>query len=186
MKNHSTEFNILRDNGFIKTYNCVMDAMKYYDSDYGVSCSKFRIALESVIDDIYKLYGYSIDGYSNNKRDIDGLRDVIPEPFYDDKIIRELHNLRNIGNAYVHLNDDRDCDSYNDRLTCFIAMKEISSWLVECKKKYPAYKAKREAERKERKEKSKKFWKTAGKVLTGVTAIVVAIIGGKNMLGDND
>ena len=186
MKNYSTEFNTLRDNGFIKTYNCVMDAMRYYDSDYRVCCSKYRIALESVVDDIYKLYGCSIDGYSNNKRDIDGLRDVIPEPFYNDKITYELHNLRNIGNTYAHLNDDRDCDAYKDRYTCFFAMKEISCWLVDCKKKYPAYKAKREAERKERKEKSKKFWKTVGKVLSGAAMIGFVILGGKKMHDGND
>lgn len=117
MKYYSTEFNILRDNVFTNTYRCVMDAMRYYDSDCGVCCSLFRKALESVINDIYDiydLYGYSASGYSN-KRDIDGLRYVIPEPFYDDKIILELNNLRIIGNAYAHLNGDEERDAYNNR-----------------------------------------------------------------------
>lgn len=151
MKYYSTEFNILSENGFTNTYRCVMDAMRYYDSDCGVCCSQFRKALESVINDIYNLYGYSAGGYSN-KQDIDGLRYVIPEPLYDDKIIFELNNLRNIGNAYAHFNGDEVRDAYNDRLTCYVAIKEISSWLVKCKKEYPEYQAKQEAERKERKE----------------------------------
>lgn len=184
MKYYSTEFNILRENGFTNTYRCVMDAMRYYDSDCGViCCSQFRKALESVINDIYDLYGYSAGGYSN-KQDIDGLRYVIPEPFYDDKIILEMNNLRIIGNAYAHLNGDEKRDAYNDRLTCYIAIKEISSWLVKCKKEYPAYQAKQEAERKERIEKSKKFWKAIGKVLVG-TAGVVVILGRKKIFGDD-
>ena len=151
MKYYSTEFNILSENGFTNTYRCVMDAMRYYDSDCGVCCSQFRKAFESVINDIYNLYGYLAGCYSN-KQDIDGLRYVIPEPFYDDKIIFELNNLRNIGNAYAHFNGDEVRDAYNDRLTCYVAIKEISSWLVKCKKEYPKYQAKQEAERKERKE----------------------------------
>lgn len=180
MKYYSTEFNILRDNVFTNTYRCVMDAMRYYDSDCGVCCSLFRKALESVINDIY---GYSASGYSN-KRDIDGLRYVIPEPFYDDKIILELNNLRIIGNAYAHLNGDEERDAYNDRLTCYVAIKEISSWLVKCKKEYPVYQAKQEAERKKKKEKSKKFWKTVGKVLVGTAGVAAAAIwGGKKIFG---
>ena len=107
---------------------------------------------------------------------------MIPEPFYDDKIILELNNLRIIGNAYAHLNGDEERDAYNDRLTCYVTIKEISSWLVKCKKEYPAYQAKQEAERKERKEKSKKFWKTVGKVL-GTAGVAAAILGGKKIFG---
>ena len=170
MKYYSTEFNILSENGFTNTYRCVMDAMRYYDSDCGVCCSQFRKALESVINDIYNLYGYLAGGYSN-KQDIDGLRYVIPEPFYDDKIIFELNNLRNIGNAYAHFNGDEVRDAYNDRLTCYVAIKEISSWLVGISSK-----ARSREKREERK--SKKFWKTVDKVLIG-TAVVVAAIWGE-------
>ena len=99
------------------------------------------------------------------------------------QVILELNNLRIIGNAYAHLNGNEERDAYNDRLTCYVAIKEISSWLVKCKKEYPAYQAKQEAERKEWKEKSKKFWKTVGKVLVGIAGVAVVILGGKKIFG---
>lgn len=175
----SNDFNFLRDNGFADSYYSIANAMKYYNSDPEVACGQFRKALESVIDDVYSLFGETVDGH--NKRDIDNLEYIVPRPFYDDNIILEMNNVRIIGNAYSHRNDDDERDVEKDRLTCYVAMKKISQWLVGCKQKYPEYIAEQEALRKQRKEKSKKFWKTVGKILAGGAAIAGAVLGGKKM-----
>ena len=74
-----SEFINLKKNGFIDSFASIEKAMKYYNSDPIVCCSLFRKALESIIVDVYSLFGGSIEGH--NKRDIDNLDEVIPDAF---------------------------------------------------------------------------------------------------------
>lgn len=175
----NSEFINLKMNGFIDSYVCIENAMKYYDNDPMVCCSLFRKALESIIVDVYSLFGGSIEGH--NKRDIDNLDEVIPDAFYDDNIILEMNNVRIIGNAYAHHGESDERDVSKDKLTCYIAMKKIAEWLADCKLRYPAYLKEQEERMKERKETRKKIIKAVGKIVGGVLTIAVAILGGKKM-----
>lgn len=149
-----SEFSILKNNGFSEAFTSIKSALKYYYSDPEVCCSLFRKALESILNDVYSLFGHSVIG--QNKLDIDNLDKVIPDKFHDDNIILEMHNIRIIGNAYTHRNDNFDRDAKIDRYTCYVAMKTIARWLIECKQLYPEYLREEESRREERKKKGQK------------------------------
>lgn len=176
-----SEFINLKKNGFIDSFASIENAMKYYNSDPMVCCSLFRKALESIIMDAYSLFGGSIKGH--NKRDIDNLDEVIPDAFFDDNIILEMNNVRIIGNAYAHHGESEERDVSKDKLTCYVAMKKIAEWLVDCKQRYPLYLKEQEERRKERKVKRKRAIKTAGRIVGGILTVVAAILGGKKIAG---
>lgn len=94
-----SDFFILKNNGFTDSFICIENALKYYYSDPEVCCTLFRKALESILNDVYSLFGSSVKGH--NKLDIDNLDNVVPDKFYDDSIQVEMHNIRIIGNAYA-------------------------------------------------------------------------------------
>lgn len=96
-----------------------------------VCCSLFRKALESIIVDMYSLFGGSIEGH--NKRDIDYLDEVISDAFFEDNIILAMNNVLIIGNAYAHHGKSEERDVSKDKLTCYVAMRKIAEWLVDCK-----------------------------------------------------
>lgn len=91
-----------------------------------------------------------------------------------------MHNLRIIGNNYVHNSPEEERDSIKDRLTCYCAMKRISEWMINLKEQYPDYLKECEEEEKKRKETRKKTWSIIGgitAVVTAVGAVVVAVLG---------
>lgn len=60
-----------------------------------------------------------------------------------------MHNIRIIGNVYVCRDENFEYDVNKDKFTCYVAMKNIARWLVECKQLYPEYLRKEEERRKE-------------------------------------
>lgn len=173
------DFIYLHEYGFKNTYFCIEKAMKFYNSDPDTCCEKFRKALESAIDSIYKILK-SKDTSTNVCASINALENIIPERFFSDEIISEMHNLRIIGNNYVHNSSEEERDSIKDRLTCYCAMKRISGWMINLKEQYPDYLKECEEEEKKRKETRKKTWGIIGvitAVVTAVGAIVVAVLG---------
>ncbi|MBR6660616.1 MAG: DUF4145 domain-containing protein [Bacteroidales bacterium] len=174
-----SDFFILKNNGFTDSFICIENALKYYYSDPEVCCTLFRKALESIINDVYSLFGSSVKGH--NKLDIDNLDNVVPDKFYDDSIQVEMHNIRIIGNAYAHRGENFEYDVNKDKFTCYVAMKNIARWLVECKQLYPEYLRKEEERRKERKEKNNRVLKKIGKIALIVLGIGAAILGGSKI-----
>ena len=174
-----SDFLILK-NGFTESFADIDSALRYYDSDPEVCCARFRKALESILNDVYFLFGRSVKGHI--KLDIDNLGDVIPDKFHDDSIILEMHNIRIIGNAYIHRNDNFDRDANKDRYTCYVAMKNIAKWLIECAQLYPEYLREEEARRKEREKKIKRILK----ILLAGLGIGAAILGGSKIGRNRD
>lgn len=101
--------------------------------------------------------------------------EVIPDKFQDDNIILEMHTIRIIGNAYTHRNDNFDRDANKDRYTCYVAMKTIARWLIECKQLYPEYLRKEEARRVERKKKNKRIYTSIFLAGLGIVATALGI-----------
>lgn len=170
-----SDFSILKDNGFTDSYNCIEDALKYYNSDPQVCCTLFRKALESILNDVYSLFGSSVRRH--NKLDIYNLNKCVPVEFYYDNIISEMHNIRIIGNAYTHIDKNLDRDVNKDRRTCYMAMKKIVGWLVECKKLYPEYLRKEEERRKELEERENRELKKIGQIALILLGAAAAIFG---------
>ena len=173
------DFISLHEHGFKNTYSCIEKAMKFYNSDPDTCCEKFRKALEAAIDDIYRILKCK-NTSSNVCGSIKTLEDLIPERFFSDEIISEMHNLRIIGNNYVHNSSEEDCDSIKDRLTCYCAMKRISEWMINLKEQYPDYLKEQKAEEKKRKERQKKTWTIIGGITAGLAtlaAVAAAVLG---------
>lgn len=171
------DFISMHEHGFKNTYSCIEKAMKFYDSDPDTCCEKFRKALEAAIDDIYRILKCK-NTSSNVCGSINELEDIIPERFFSDEIISEMHNLRIIGNNYVHNSSEEERDSIKDRLTCYCAMKRISEWMINLKELYPDYLKECEEEEKKRKKRRKKSWAIVGGITAGLAAVgaVVAAV----------
>lgn len=176
----SKDFISLHEHGFKKTYSCIEKAMKFYTSDPDTCCEKFRKALEAAIDDTYRILKCK-NTSSNVCRSINKLEDIIPERFFLDEIISEMHNLRIIGNNYVHNSSEEERDSMKDRLTCYCAMKRISEWMINLDEQYPDYLKECEAEEEKRKKSRKKTWTIIGGITAGLTVVgtIVAAVWGK-------
>ena len=174
----SVDFKSLSKAGFSKTYSCIEDAMRYYDSDPGTCCKNFRMALESAIYDIYEILGKD-SADANLKSNIDRLSSIIPSGFQKDELIFEMNNVRLIGNDYAHFSVDEK-DPFKDRLTCYCAMKKIADWMIMFSTEYPKYLKRKEEKRKIRKEKSKKAFKIIGTIAAGTITVLSAILGIKH------
>lgn len=165
----SHDFIILLENDFNESYKMVKNAMKYYDSDPNMCCKNFRMVLESIIGDIYTLFGKKPG--CKLKHNIDHLNKIVPDVFFNSNIITEMHNLRIIGNAYSHYNYNKTRDVDKDRKTCTVAIKKIAEWLVECKQIYPQYLREQEAKRRKQKERNRKILKVLGVILIIFTCL---------------
>lgn len=99
---------------------------------------------------------------------------VIPDKFYDKSVILEMHNIRIIGNAYTHRNDNFELDANKDRYTCYVAMRTIAMWLIECKQLYPKYLREEEIRREKRNKKNKRIFKN---ILLAGFVIGAAVLG---------
>lgn len=178
----SKDFYFLNDAGYKKTYDSIDKAMSYYYSDPEVSCSLFRKALESLLSDVYSIVGKEPDG--SLKDNTDYLRKIIPYNFYDDNIILEMVNVRIIGNAQIHDNNDSiERDVKKDCQTSYIAMKKIAKWFVDFSVKYPRYIAeqkKLEEEklktRKERRKKAAKATAIGGGIVAGIVGLIALVM----------
>ena len=81
---------------------------------------------------------YKILGKTNNNtlfKNIDNLSILLPKNKYNQEIIKELHKVRIIGNAYTH-NSEKVRDVSKDKKTCYLALKKTSLWLVDFNKNY--------------------------------------------------
>ena len=178
----SKDFYFLYKAGYKKTYDSIDKAMSYYYSDPAVSCSLFRKALESLLSDVYSIVGKEPDG--SLKDNTDYLSNIIPDKFYDDNIVLEMTNVRIIGNAQIHDNEESaERDVKKDCQTSYIAMKKIAEWFVVFSDKYPRYiveqKKLEEEKLKKRRERRKKAAKTTaigGGILAGIVGLVALIL----------
>ena len=123
------EFSNIRNAGFDKTYSNIRKALKYFESDPEICCSRFRQVLESFIDDLYKIKGRQKDESYTTAEHITHLQSVLSDFDGKDDFIREMHVLRTIGNKYNH-NGDEDADPIKDRYTCYCATRNIAEMLV--------------------------------------------------------
>lgn len=130
MKPSVKDFSYLRDAGFKVSYHCLVDALKFYDSDPSVACGLFRKVLESEVSDMYRLLGKTKN--NNLLQDINNLGKLLPCGIGKDKLMHEMHNVRIIGNAYNHYTD-KQRDVKKDKKTCYLALRTISSELVKLK-----------------------------------------------------
>lgn len=130
MKPSVKDFSFLRDAGFKVSYQCLVDALKFYDSDPSIACGLFRKVLESEVSDMYRLLGKTKT--NNLLQDINNLGKILPRGIDKERLIHEMHNVRIIGNAYNHYTD-KQRDAKNDKNTCYLALRTISSQLVKLK-----------------------------------------------------
>ena len=178
----SKDFEFLYKAGYSKTYDSIDKAMSYFYSDPVVCCSLFRKALESLVSEIYSIVGK--EPYGSLKENTDYLRDIIPGKFYDDNIALEMANVRIIGNAQIHDNDESaERDVKKDCQTSYIAMKKIAEWFVDFSVRYPRYIAEQkklgEEKLKKRQERRKKVAKNTaigGGILAGIVGLVALIL----------
>lgn len=123
------EFSNLRNAGFDKTYSHIHKALKYYENDPEICCSRFRHVLESVIDDLYKITGRRKDSTWSTLEHINHLHSILPYFDGQDAFITEMHILRTIGNKYNH-NMSEDADPVKDRYTCYFATRNLAEMMV--------------------------------------------------------
>lgn len=57
-----SEFSKLKKNGFSESFTSIESALKYYNSDPEICCTLFRKTLESILNDVYSLFGHSVIG----------------------------------------------------------------------------------------------------------------------------
>lgn len=135
MKDISFEY--LNTPEFADIYALVTKAQSYFETDKETCCAKFRIANEAIIARLVKTMQLEEAAEKNTFEQIDLLSKNIPVDMVNSNIFTEMHNIRMIGNSFVH-NDDK-YDPEKGAKTCTIAMGKICMWLVEFEPKYKSY-----------------------------------------------
>lgn len=136
------DFKYLDNPDFSDIYALVSKANSYYETDKETCCAKFRIANEAIITRLIDKLELKDAMEKNSFEQINLLKEKIPADMVTENIFSEMHNVRKIGNSFVH-NDDK-YDAVRGCKTCLIATDKICRWLVEFEPKYNAYKRARE------------------------------------------
>lgn len=122
---------------FADIYALVTKAQGYFETDKETCCAKFRIANEAIIARLIETLQLKEAADKNTFEQINLLSETIPADMVNSNIFSEMHNIRMIGNSFVH-NDDK-YDATKGAKTCLIAMEKICQWLVEFEPKYKSY-----------------------------------------------
>lgn len=122
---------------FADIYALVTKAQGYFETDKETCCAKFRIANEAIIARLIETLQLKEAADKNTFEQINLLSEKIPADMVNSNIFSEMHNIRMIGNSFVH-NDDK-YDATKGAKTCLIAMEKICQWLVEFEPKYKSY-----------------------------------------------
>jgi hypothetical protein len=168
------QFDFIKKAGFKNTYLSIETALSFYNSNPDICCEKFRQTLEYIIEDVSHIANIKIQTRSLKDK-IDALEKFIPDELNKDLFIKEMHNIRKIGNNYVHRLSSIEINPYKDRLTCVVGIKNIGHWMVNFSNKYPKY-LKKEEERKRKRNKKIKKGVTVVSVLGTIGAILYKIL----------
>lgn len=122
---------------FADIYTLVTKAQGYFETDKETCCAKFRIANEAIIARLIETLQLKEAADKNTFEQINLLSEKIPADMVNSNIFSEMHNIRMIGNSFVH-NDDK-YDATKGAKTCLIATEKICQWLVEFEPKYKSY-----------------------------------------------
>lgn len=131
------DFKYLNIPEFADIYALVTKAQSYFETDKETCCAKFRIANEAIIARLIETLQLKEAADKNTFEQINMLSEKIPADMVNSNIFSEMHNIRMIGNSFVH-NDDK-YDATKGAKTCLIAMEKICQWLVEFEPKYKSY-----------------------------------------------
>lgn len=131
------DFKYLNVPEFADVYALVTKAQSYFETDNETCCAKFRIANEAIIARLIETLQLKEAADKNTFEQINLLSEKIPADMVNSNIFSEMHNIRMIGNSFVH-NDDK-YDATKGAKTCLIAMEKICQWLVEFEPKYKSY-----------------------------------------------
>lgn len=131
------DFKYLDTPEFADIYALVSKAQSYFAEDKETCCAKFRIANESIISRLIETLQLTEAAELNTFEQINLLSEKIPKNMVTENIFAEMHNIRMIGNSFVH-NDDK-YDPARGARTCLIATEKICRWLIEFEPKYKSY-----------------------------------------------
>ena len=135
-------FSHLKESRYGKVYKTIVEAKRLYPIDKDASCTRLRIALEILVDEIFKFTGGEKLKQGTINANLRILREIIPEQvrlYEGNDIISEMHNIRIHGNSGAHRNDRRTKDVDKSAYTSWIAVKKICGWLETFEEDYAAY-----------------------------------------------
>lgn len=135
-------FSHLKESRYGKVYKTIVEAKRLYPIDKEASCTRLRIALEILVDEIFKFTGGEKLKQGTINANLRILREIIPEQvrlYEGNDIVSEMHNVRIHGNNGAHRNDRRAKDVDKSAYTSWIAVKKICGWLETFEEDYAAY-----------------------------------------------
>lgn len=151
MKNINSEFNFeyLNNKKFFPIYRELMKSIYLYNISPDMFCIQFRKILEVIIKCILEVMKLS-DIYKNvSMHDkIKILEMKIPKELVDTiNIFQEMHNIRIIGNKYVHSNEYNEKIIKKDAYTVLVAMQKICTWFVVFEENYTKWQEKKNSKK---------------------------------------